>query len=144
MFGSRQALPVALEPFERPTDAAPGDRTYMGTGIARQGSYKPGARAGAELEFRSVRTNVRDDIFGVATSLSTGYFQNIGGTRRQGVEFGLHYQQQRCSVFLNYSYVAATFESALLLPSPQNPFADAQGNVQVMPGDHFREYRRTE
>jgi len=83
------------------------------------------------------RTDVKDDIYGVATSLSSGYFQNIGGTRRQGVELGLHYQQQRCSVFLNYSYVAATFQSTLLLPSPQNSFADAQGNIHVRPGDYL-------
>ena len=106
-------------------------------GLRGKAATSPGRARELSWNFGVFRTNVRDDIFGVATSLSTGYFQNIGGTRRQGVEFGLHYQQQRCSVFLNYSYVAATFESALLLPSPQNPFADAQGNVQVMPGDHL-------
>jgi iron complex outermembrane receptor protein len=83
------------------------------------------------------RTDVRDDIYGVATSLSSGYFQNIGGTRRQGVELGLHYQEPRCSVFVSYSYVAATFQSTLLLPSPQNSHADAQGNIHVRPGDYL-------
>jgi iron complex outermembrane receptor protein len=81
------------------------------------------------------RTNVDDDIYGVATSLSTGYFQNIGGTRRQGAELGLRYDDERLSVFANYSYVDATFESALLLNSAQNAFADANGNIQVEPGD---------
>src|SRR5579862_6831207 len=81
------------------------------------------------------RTDVDDDIYGVATSVSTGYFQNIGGTRRQGAEFGLHYRDDRFSAFLDYSYVAATFESSLLLHSPQNPDADANGDIQVRPGD---------
>jgi len=81
------------------------------------------------------RTNVDDDIYGVATSLSTGYFQNIGGTRRQGAELGLKYEDERLSMFLDYSYVDATFESAFLLNSPQNNFADANGNIQVEPGD---------
>jgi iron complex outermembrane recepter protein len=81
------------------------------------------------------RTDVDDDIYGVATSVSTGYFQNIGGTRRQGAELGLHYSDNRFSAFFNYSYVAATFESSLLLNSEQNPFADANGNIQVRPGD---------
>ncbi|HEX3665886.1 MAG TPA: TonB-dependent receptor [Rhizomicrobium sp.] len=80
-------------------------------------------------------TEVDDDIYGVATSVSTGYFQNIGGTRRQGAELGLHYSDDRFSAFFNYSYVAATFESSLLLNSEQNPFADANGNIQVRPGD---------
>ncbi len=81
------------------------------------------------------RTNVDDDIYGVATSLSTGYFQNIGGTRRQGAELGLQYRDDRLTAFLNYSYVAATFESAFLLNSAQNAFADTNGNIQVEPGD---------
>jgi len=81
------------------------------------------------------RTNVDDDIYGVATSLSTGYFQNIGGTRRQGAELGLKYEDERLSMFFNYSYVDATFESAFLLNSAQNTFADANGNIQVEPGD---------
>jgi iron complex outermembrane receptor protein len=81
------------------------------------------------------RTDVDNDIYGVATSVSTGYFQNIGGTRRQGAEIGLNYRDERFSAFFNYSYVAATFESPLLLRSPQNPYADANGNIQVRPGD---------
>ncbi|HEY6578886.1 MAG TPA: TonB-dependent receptor, partial [Rhizomicrobium sp.] len=81
------------------------------------------------------RTDVDDDIYAVATSVSTGYFQNIGGTRRQGAELGLHYSDDRLSAFLDYSYVTATFESSLLLRSPQNPDADANGNIQVRPGD---------
>ncbi len=81
------------------------------------------------------RTDVDDDIYGVATSLSAGYFQNIGGTRRQGAELGLRYREDQVSAYLNYSYVDATFESAILLNSPQNAFADANGNIQVRPGD---------
>ncbi|HEX4080792.1 MAG TPA: TonB-dependent receptor, partial [Rhizomicrobium sp.] len=79
------------------------------------------------------RTDVSDDIYGVATSVSTGYFQNIGGTLRQGAELGLHYSDDRLYAFFNYSYVAATFESSLLLNSPQNPAADGNGNIQVRP-----------
>jgi iron complex outermembrane receptor protein len=81
------------------------------------------------------RTDVDDDIYGVATSLSTGYFQNIGGTRRQGAESGITYDDEKLSLFLNYSYVQATFESALLLHSPLNSYADANGNIHVVPGD---------
>lgn len=80
-------------------------------------------------------TDVDDDIYGVATSLSTGFFKNIGGTRRQGVDLGLRYYDDRISAFLDYSYIAATFQSALLLPSAQNPGANANGDIQVRPGD---------
>ncbi|HLG89548.1 MAG TPA: TonB-dependent receptor [Alphaproteobacteria bacterium] len=81
------------------------------------------------------RTNLDDDIYAAATSISTGYFQNIGGTRRQGAELGLRYQSDRFSAFANYSYVAATFESTFLLNSPQNLFANTMGDIQITPGD---------
>lgn len=81
------------------------------------------------------RTDVDDDIYGVATSLSTGYFQNIGGTRREGAELGLQYRDDRLTAFLDYSYVDATFESTFLLNSPQNAYANANGDIGVHPGD---------
>ncbi|HEX5279701.1 MAG TPA: TonB-dependent receptor [Micropepsaceae bacterium] len=81
------------------------------------------------------RTDVDDDIYGVATSLSTGYFQNIGGTRREGGEIGLNYRNDRLHAYADYSYVAATFRAAFLLPSPLNPGADANGDIQVRSGD---------
>jgi iron complex outermembrane recepter protein len=83
------------------------------------------------------RTLLHDDIYGIATSVSQGFFQNIGDTRRQGVELGLGYHTDRWSGFLNYSLVQATFQSALLVPSPSNPFQDAAGNIQVEPGDQL-------
>jgi outer membrane receptor protein involved in Fe transport len=83
------------------------------------------------------RTNVDDDIYGIATSLASGYFSNIGETRRQGAELGLRYRANRLSGFLSYDYVDAIFESAFLLPSPLNAGADANGNIQVHPGDRL-------
>jgi len=81
------------------------------------------------------RTNSEDDIYGIATSVSSGFFQNIGSTRRQGFEAALNYQVQQWSAYLQYSYIDATFRSPLLLNSPSNPFQDANGNIQVLPGD---------
>lgn len=83
------------------------------------------------------RTDLSDDIFGVATSISTGFFENVGSTRRQGIESSLTYRDERWSIYANYSFIDATFQSPLTLPSPSNPFADANGNIQVVPGDHL-------
>jgi iron complex outermembrane recepter protein len=83
------------------------------------------------------RTDLTDDIFGVATSISSGFFENIAATRRQGIEAGLAYKDDRWSIYGNYSLVDATFQASLTLPSPSNPFADANGNIQVSPGDHL-------
>jgi hypothetical protein len=44
---------------------------------------------------------------------------------------------------LNYSYVDATFESPLTVPSPSNPYQDVNGNIQVEPGDHLPGYSAT-
>ncbi len=83
------------------------------------------------------RTLVGDDIFGIATSVSQGFFQNIGDTRRQGVEAGAKYRADTWSAYANYSFVQATFESPLMVPSPSNPYQNALGDIQVEPGDHL-------
>jgi len=87
--------------------------------------------------FGLFRTDLNNDIYGVATSISTTFFENIGSTRRQGIETGLAYNDDKWSVYGNYSLVDATFRSPLTLPSPSNPFADAAGNIQVAPGDRL-------
>jgi iron complex outermembrane receptor protein len=83
------------------------------------------------------RTDLEDDIFAVANSISTGFFENIGATRRQGIDAALRYKDDRWSLKLAYSLADATFQSALSLPSPSNPAADAAGNIQVRPGDRL-------
>jgi iron complex outermembrane receptor protein len=83
------------------------------------------------------RTDLDDDIYGIATSVSTGFFQNIGQTRRQGFETGLTYADPRWSIYGQFSYVDATFQSPLLLNSPSNPHRNADGDIQVLPGDHL-------
>jgi iron complex outermembrane recepter protein len=87
--------------------------------------------------FGLFRTDLDNDIYGVATSISTTFFENIGSTRRQGIETGLTYNDEKWSVYGNYSLIDATFQSPLTLPSPSNPFADAAGNIQVSPGDRL-------
>jgi iron complex outermembrane recepter protein len=84
------------------------------------------------------RTDSTGEIFSVpSTIISTGFFQNVGNTRRQGVEAGIGYRDDRWQVGVNYSFIDATFQSAFTLSSPNNPFADAAGNIQVRPGDQL-------
>jgi iron complex outermembrane receptor protein len=83
------------------------------------------------------RTLLKDDIFGVATSISQGFFQNIGDTRRQGIEAGITYHAENWSAFATYSFIQASFRSPLTVPSPSNPYHDAFGDIQVEPGDHL-------
>jgi outer membrane receptor protein involved in Fe transport len=85
--------------------------------------------------FRTLNTN---DIINVASDISgRGFFQNAGDTLRQGVEASVSYRTARLYLFANYAFVDATFRDSLLLNSPNNPEADADGNIQVHAGDHL-------
>jgi iron complex outermembrane receptor protein len=83
------------------------------------------------------RTNSENDIYGISTSIASGFFQNVGSTRREGGDLNLTYQIDRVSAYLQYSYLKATFRSAFLEPSPANPFQDANGNIQVNVGNEL-------
>jgi iron complex outermembrane recepter protein len=108
------------------------------TELGVRGHLEMGPNAGVLNWNASVfRTNSEDDIYGISTSISTGFFQNIGSTRRQGFETGMTYQQRRWSAYAQYSYIDATFRSPLVLNSPSNPFQDDDGNIEVLPGDHL-------
>jgi iron complex outermembrane recepter protein len=84
------------------------------------------------------RTDNEDDILNVPSSITgRGFFLNAGKTRRQGIEAGLAYRHERWSLTADYSLIDATFQSALTLNSPNNPFADANGQIHVQPGNHL-------
>ena len=85
-----------------------------------------------------------DDIIRVASPLGVnnfGFFQNAGQTLRQGIEAKLDYRLDRWNAYANYTYVDATYRSAITLFSPNNPNAltnDAGAEfVNVSPGDHI-------
>ncbi len=96
-----------------------------------------GADAELSWNLSVFRTLLKDDIYGIATSVSQGFFQNIGDTRRQGVEVGLSYRAPGWSAYLNYSLVQAEYRSPFSVPSPSNPYQDALGDIQVEPGDRL-------
>ncbi len=85
------------------------------------------------------RTEATDDILNVSSALvpNFGYFQNAGKTLRQGIEAKLDYRRDRWNAYANYTFIDATYQSALTLQSPNDPFADANGNIFVTPGDHI-------
>ena len=84
------------------------------------------------------RTENSDDIIQVASSIpNRGYFVNAGDTRRQGMEAHVEYHDARWSVHAEYSFLDATFQSRLAISSPFNPVANADGIVNVSPGDQL-------
>lgn len=98
----------------------------------------PDARTGKfGWDLNLYRTNSENDIYGTSTSIASGFFQNVGSTRREGADLELTYALQRLSAYFQYSYLKSTFRSPLLEPSPANPFQDANGNIQVNVGDEL-------
>jgi iron complex outermembrane recepter protein len=96
------------------------------------------AKGQVEWNLGLFRTDLTDDILNVPSAIiSSGFFKNVGNTRRQGIEAGIGYRDAKWHVSASYSLIDATFESPITLSSPNNPFADASGNIHVVLGDHL-------
>jgi outer membrane receptor protein involved in Fe transport len=78
-----------------------------------------------------------DDIQFVATNTNQGYFDNVGSTRRQGLDVSVGGQVADLTWRLVYSFVEATFESNFELNGESNSTADENGNIQVRAGDRL-------
>ncbi|WOJ88752.1 TonB-dependent receptor [Methylocapsa polymorpha] len=84
------------------------------------------------------RTETINDIISLASTITgLGYYANVPATLRQGVEAGVEFHNANWMVYANYAYVDATYRFAGSIASPNNPFADANGNVYVTPGNHI-------
>lgn len=103
-----------------------------------RGSANVAPFAGIRWQLAVFRTDLQNDIQFVASPIvGRGFFENVGGTRRQGAEFGLNAAAEFWSLSLDYSYTKASFRSALILNSPDNPLADENGQIAVRPGDRL-------
>ncbi|MBV9118327.1 MAG: TonB-dependent receptor, partial [Acetobacteraceae bacterium] len=104
--------------------------------IGLRGQMTPYDNARLSWNVSGFRTNVDDDIiFTQSVILGTGFFQNVGSTRRQGVDIGARLTTPRWLAWFDYSYTDATFQSGFIASSPNNPAADANGDIAVIPGD---------
>lgn len=84
------------------------------------------------------RTTNRNDIQYIASQIrGRAYFQNIGSTRRQGVEASLRASHGGLTAGLGYAFTDATYRDDLILSSPANPEANDDGTIDVAPGDHL-------
>jgi len=86
------------------------------------------------------RTELSDDIQFISSggaAVNAGFFQNVGSTRREGLELALASRWNALTASARYGYVNATYESAFVENSPSNSTADANGAIQVRPGDRI-------
>jgi outer membrane receptor protein involved in Fe transport len=107
--------------------------------VARTIEVGARARTASGLRWNAAlfRTMNYDDILFVSSSVSSGFFTNFGKTRRQGLEAALDRSRGKFSWALNYSLIDATYQSSAVLFSRANSTADANGNIQVSPGNRI-------
>jgi iron complex outermembrane receptor protein len=84
------------------------------------------------------RATNADDILAIPSPelQGFGYFQNVGRTRRQGIEAQVNLTSKTVQLYASYALVDARFLDALQVGS-HSPFADANGNVQIVPGNRI-------
>jgi len=83
------------------------------------------------------RTVNADDIQFIATTTNSGYFANVGNTRRQGIDVAFGGKQGALHWNLSYSLVDATFQSDFRVSAESNSTADANGDILVRSGDRI-------
>jgi len=115
--------------------------------ISRTWELGARGRIGPQLSWSSAlfRSTLSDDIQFVSSgggATNAGYFQNVGQTRRQGLELGLAANGAPFSWRANYAYLQATYRSSLVLNSPANSSAQPLScatctQIQVRPGDRL-------
>jgi outer membrane receptor protein involved in Fe transport len=82
------------------------------------------------------RATNADDILALPSELpGFGYFQNVGSTRRQGIEAQLNLTSKTLQLYASYALVDARFLDALQVNS-HSPFA-VDGIIQVLPGNRI-------
>jgi len=83
------------------------------------------------------RATNADDILAIPSPelQGFGYFQNVGRTRRQGVEAQVNLTSKTLQLYASYAFVDARFLDSLQVGS-NSPFA-VDGNVQILPGNQI-------
>jgi len=101
-----------------------------------RGMVEPGITWSAAI----FRTELEDDIEFIASgqgAVNAGFFQNVGRTRRQGVELAAGLRSGGLSSTIRYNHIDATFRSPFTAASPNNSTADESGAIAVGVGDRI-------
>ena len=75
-----------------------------------RGSHTLGPDSRLNWQLGVYRTDLSNDILNIPDPVQQGfgYFQNVGSTRRQGVEAHVDYRYDRFTLSANYAYIDAT------------------------------------
>jgi outer membrane receptor protein involved in Fe transport len=85
------------------------------------------------------RTELDNDIQFISSggAVNAGFFQNVGKTRRQGIELAVTTHAGPVKLDVRYNHIDATFRSTFSAFAPDNSSADADGAITVEPGDRI-------
>ena len=113
-------------------------------------TWEAGARGRLSRAVRwnagAFRAENRDDILFVASQQTgSGYFQNFGRTRREGWQAGLDAAIHRVTAGLDYTFLAATYQSVQTLDGGANSTSDTalsglpgiDGVITIHPGNRI-------
>ncbi len=107
-------------------------------------TFEFGARGrpatGTSWSFAIFRTDLHDDLQFLSSggaAINAGFFQNVGVTRRQGLELGARKRLGPVVLSAHYSLVDATYRTGFAENSPANSTADASGAIVVRRGDRI-------
>jgi iron complex outermembrane recepter protein len=98
-----------------------------------------GRNAALSWSASAFRTELQDDIQFVSSggAINTGYFRNVGRTRRQGFELMTGWKRSPVALSGRYAYVDARYVDGFVENSPANSTADAGGDIVVGSGDRI-------
>jgi iron complex outermembrane recepter protein len=105
-----------------------------------EGGFRGTLNSGIKWNLGVFHSINNDDIIFISTggiSSNEGFFDNIGDTKRAGVELGLSGTWGKLDWFTNYSFLEATFDDNFASSSPNNPLADVNGDIAVEQGDRI-------
>ncbi|AKR42675.1 TonB-dependent receptor domain-containing protein [Methylophilus sp. TWE2] len=93
----------------------------------RSTSYDFGARGklseNIQWNLNAYQTDLRNDIYFIAVSNGLGFFDNVGNTRRRGIEGGISGKIDKWNFGFNYSLTDATFQDNFTMISEDNSSA---------------------
>ena len=103
-----------------------------------RGRAHPVAGASLSADLAYFHTALDNDILFVNSPIQgRAFFQNVGSTLRQGIDLDIQLKTDRLLAWVAYSYTDAAFQTGFTESSENNPAADADGNIQIQPGNRL-------
>ncbi len=95
-----------------------------------------------EWNLGAYQTDLKDDIYFINVGGASGFFDNVGNTRRRGIEAGISGKKDKWGFGINYGLTEATFQDTFEMISNDNSSATfvstTGGNfITVKPGDRM-------